>query len=148
MDARILPDSFAGAYEALYARALSDGVGDNHPLSGREGILGKDPGKPIGQYRVSTGESTSIGKLGGPKTKQVGKTSRFLKDEGAFRLKRRVDKQLRKIAREVHAYLEGDKKWQSAGSRVCAGKCKRFGDGEWNYCARCGGPMREIEDED
>lgn len=150
MDARILPEGFAGPYEALFARALSDGGvdGSNHPLNGSAGVLDKAPGTPVGQYRVSSGESTSIGKMGGPKTKQVGKTARTMKDERAFRVRVLIDKRLRKMGREIEAFLDGKKKWQNAGLRACAGRCKKFGDGEWVYCPWCGGPMREMENED
>lgn len=147
MDARILPEQFLLAYEGLTARALTDGSGSNHPLSGRDAELGKADGKPTGQWPEKTSDVTSIGQVGGPKTKQVGKTSKFLADERAFRLKRKMDKRLRAMAREMMAFLEGANEKQAglAASRLCTGKCRKIGDGEWLFCARCGGPMRDME---
>ncbi len=150
MDSRLLPQSFVDAYEALQARALTDGSGSNHPLSGRDAELGKADGKPTGQWPEKTSDVTSIGQVGGPKTKQVGKTSKFLADERAFRLKRKIDKRLRGLGREMMAFLEGasEKDAAAAASRLCTGKCRKIGDGEWVFCARCGGPMRDMDGEE
>lgn len=167
MDARILPDAFGVWYEALHVKALRDGSGsDRHPLRGDgettgsldddggavlSGALEKAEGKPVGQWRVSTGESTSLGKSPGPKMKQVGKTSRFMGDERAWAFKRKIDKRLRRIAKEIHVEL--DKLERGVGgpeplARRCAGKCGRFGEPTWHFCANCGGPMREVEASD
>ena len=155
MDSRILPDQFCDAYEALWTKAFTEGGVDgggpegrgNHPLNGNTAALGRADGKPVGQWRVSSGETTTIDKTGGPGRKQVGKTSRFLKDEAAFRMKTRVDKRLRAISREISAFLDG-RKLKVVAFRICTGRCRKFGDAEWNFCANCGGPMREVEEND
>lgn len=144
-DPRILPETFVNVYEALYCKALDDGMGGSR--AAETAFLGKADGKPVGQWRVSTGEMTSMDKIGGPGTKQVGKTARTMRDERAFRLKVKIDKRLRAMAREINAFLDGVDK-RLATQRVCAGRCKHFGDAEWNYCPSCGGPMRELEKSD
>lgn len=149
MDGRILPEAFQVAYEQLWARSLGDsgpgaGVG-NHPLSGETGKLGKAPGKVENAgYRLSSGQAVPIGKITGPKNKQVGRTSRTLKDERAFKFKQRIDRELRRLAAKIRAFEDG-RNIDFAGQRVCTGKCKKFGEIEWTYCARCGGPMRDLE---
>lgn len=125
-------------------RALNDGVAVGGDQAARDSALGKADGKPVGQWRVGSGEVTSIDRTVGPKNRQVGKTSRTLKDEKFFNFKVKTDKKLRRLAREILALLE-DRGPEMAGMRVCAGRCRKFGDGEWVFCARCGGPMREIE---
>ena len=154
---RMVPDSFGTAYEQLWAAAYSDGGvdggaglggGGNHPLNGKAGELGREAGKPTGQWPVRSSEVTSVGgKSSGPGSslKAVGKTARTMRDERAFKLKVKVDKRLRKIAREVLASLEG-RNVLAATQRVCAGRCKKYGEVDWTYCAHCGGPMREIEE--
>lgn len=147
MDSRILPELFTSTYEALYLKSLDDGMAGMGSRNDEKAALGIAEGKPTGVARVSSSEVTSVGKLGPGSSKLVGKTSRTMKDERAFRLKVKVDKKLRAIAREVQAFLE-HRDMRLAAARVCAGKCKKFGDAEWTYCARCGGPMREVESSD
>jgi hypothetical protein len=149
MDGRILPEPFQLAYEQLWARSLGDsgpgaGVG-NHPLSGQSGILGRASGKVENAgWRTSSGEADMVGQIAGPKNKQVGKTSRTLKDERAFRFKQKVDKDLRRIAAKINAFQDG-RNSELAGQRVCEGRCKKYGEIEWSFCARCGGPMRDLD---
>jgi len=158
MDGRILPEPFQVAYEMLWARSLGDGgpgagVG-SHPLDGSAGAVGvAGKGGPGGKvenagWRLSSGQAEkAVGRNAGPQKKSVGKTSRTMRDERAFELKKKVDRQLRRIAAQIRAFEDG-RKIESAGQRVCTGRCKRFGDGEWTYCAHCGGPMREKTDDE
>lgn len=149
MDGRILPEPFQVAYEMLWTRTYSDGgVGGgvgSHPLDGARGVVGKADGKVENAgWRMNSGETTPVGQIGGPKQKTVGKTSRTLRDERAFRFKQKIDKDLRRIAAKIRAFEEGSR-LENAGQRVCAGRCGRFGEIEWTYCANCGGPMRDLE---
>lgn len=146
MDSRILPESFCDAYEALHVKAFRDGSGDdNHPLNGNAGALEKASGAPVGQWRESSGTVTSIGAMGAAKMKQVGKTSKFMRDERAWKAKIKMDKRLRRMAKEMIAIVDGTSP-KAASHRICSGKCKRLGDYEWKFCANCGGPMREMEE--
>jgi hypothetical protein len=145
---RALPEHFVANYEALWVKSMDSGDGtSNHPLSGRAAELEIPGGKATGQWRVNSGEATTMGRRNGPELKTVGKTSRTMRDERAFRLKAKVDKRLRQIAREISAFLE-DRPTKMATHRICAGKCKRFGDKDWTYCPNCSGPMREVEADD
>lgn len=148
MDPRILPESFVAVYEALWVRALDSGDGtSNHPLSGRGAELEMPGGKATGQWRVSSGETTTVGRKNGPELKTVGKTARTMRDEAAFRLRTKIDKRLRQMAREIGAFLDGQEV-KIAAYRICTGKCKRFGDKDWTYCPNCSAPMREVEKDD
>lgn len=149
MDGRILPEPFQLAYEQLWARCFSDGgVGagvGSHPLDGSWGVVGKADGKVENAgWRVSSGKRDAVGQIAGPKQKTVGKTARTLRDERAFKFKQKVDKQLRRIAAQIRAFEAGSR-LENAGHRICTGRCRRYGDADWTYCANCGGPMREIE---
>jgi hypothetical protein len=154
MDGRILPEGFALAYEMLWVRALGDGgpgagVG-NHPLNGSAGTVGvAGRGAPGGKvenagWRLSSGQTDAVGRTAGPQKKPVGKTSRTLKDERAFRFKQKIDRELRRLGKKIEAFEDG-RNIDSAGQRVCTGRCKRFGDADWAYCPVCAGPMREVE---
>lgn len=145
---RALPDSFVAVYEALWVKSLDSGDGTaGHPLSGRGADLEMPGGKATGQWRVSSGEATTLGRRNGPELKTVGKTARTMRDERAFRLKTKIDKRLRQMAREISAFLEGTD-LRAATQRVCAGRCKKFGEKDWSYCPSCGSPMREVENGD
>lgn len=157
---RMVPEAFAEAYQRVWDEAYRDGgidaSGGGHPLSGAAGALGKeggtgvDSGRLAGGWRINSGKEDLVGKSSGPgksSSKAVGKTSRTLKSEKAFKLKARLDKRLRKMAREIMAELDG-RSVKAAGHRVCAGKCKKFGDYEWSYCPNCGGMMREVEEDE
>ena len=147
MDGRILPEPFQVAYEMLWTRAYSDGgVGAGtagHPLDGRKGRVGVANGK-VERWRVNSGKKDAVAGSVGPKQKTVGKTSRTLRDERAFRFKQKIDKDLRRLAAKIRAFEEGSR-LENAGQRVCAGRCGRFGELEWTYCANCGSPMRDLE---
>lgn len=142
---RALPDSFLTVYEALWVKSMDAGDGtSNHPLSGRGSDLEMPGGKATGQWRVSSGEVTTVGKRNGPELKTVGKTARTMRDERAFRLKTKIDKRLRQMAREISAFLE-NREVRGATQRICAGKCKRIGEKDWSYCPNCSSPMRELD---
>jgi hypothetical protein len=158
MDSRILPELFAEAYERLWDRTYKDGGidggggdggGGNHPLNGNAGVVGMAEGKVKNAgWRVSSGEETLIGLKTGAQVsdmKRVGKTAATLKNERLFKYKVKVDKRLRRLAREISAMVDG-RNVVAAANRVCTGRCKKYGDAEWDYCARCGGPMRQVEE--
>jgi hypothetical protein len=151
-DARLLPEAFMTAYEALHVRSFSDGSGsERHPLSGRAAEIERADGKGKDLWRTSSGQVSSIGSRrvgGGGSGKTVGKTSKFLGDERAWEFKRKIDKRLRRMAKEILAEL--DSRGSHAGGaerglhRRCAGKCGKLGDSDWLFCARCGSPMAEV----
>ena len=138
----MMPRQFVDAYEALVVESFNSGGGmDGMGASGVE----KADGRAIGQWRVGSGEVTSIGAASPISVKQVGKTARTMRNEAAFRLKVKIDKRLRGLAREVLASInESDKTRNSL--RVCSGRCKKIGDPDWCYCPRCGGPMVELDE--
>lgn len=114
----LLPTDFVREYVRLWDRALSSNLA---------GGGGRTEGSDQGQ---GPGRSAKGGEVRSRPTKMF-KGVWVIKDEAALREKGRVDKKLRKIARD----LRGAKKGRE--QRRCAG-CKRWLDDEWNYCAGCG----------
>lgn len=157
MDARILPPSFCEVYEALYVVALSDGGvdGGNHPLNGSAAEVdvatGKVPGNRLaGGWRTNSGQADIVGlrKAGtGKAAKMVGKTAKTMRDERMWEYRVKIDKRLRRLAREMRDVLEGVDIGHAA-RRICAGRCHRLGDFDWKFCSNCGGPMRELDESD
>lgn len=141
---RMMPGQFVDAYEAMVAAAFNSGGGMDGVAGVSVGELGKADGRAQGQWRVSSSDVTTIGTVAATSVKQVGKTARTMRDERFFRLKVKIDKRLRGIAREVLASLNATD--LNSCLRVCSGRCKKIGDSEWIYCPRCGGPMAELDD--
>lgn len=154
MDSRILPDGFVSGYEALTSRSLSDGMEGMGERTQAGAELGRADGKvtkgvgPRG-WRLNSGGVDTVGTRNGGSDKKsrqkvVGKTSRTLRDERALRFKQKIDKRLRRIGKEIHAFLE-DKEISPEGQRVCMGRCRRLGPEDWIFCSYCGGPMGETD---
>lgn len=157
IDPRILPEAFCTYYEALYVKSVIDGGVDgggdgragSHPLNGTRAEVGIADGKvPRGGVRHSSGHVDTVAAgSSGPKMKQVGKTSKFLRDEAAWNARIKIDKRLRQMAREIRDILDG-KSEKVAGRRICTGRCKRLTENSWNFCANCGGATREMDSSD
>lgn len=155
MDSRLLPEAFTTAYEFLNSLAMDDGtMGENHPLNGDAGKLGKADGARTNQWRDNSGQMTrGLGKsMSGDKaaTKRVGKTSRTMRSERLFRYKQKVDKRLRRLATEMFLMMqekngENDNIVSRSYGRNCVGTCRRIGELEWKYCPNCGGMMMDMD---
>jgi hypothetical protein len=158
----MLPLGFVQAYERVFYEAFGAGVGN--PLAGivREGHLGKSnaggaaaKGRKIG----AAGRADRSGnRAGGGKAWAGGDTTR---NEDAARLKAKVDRGLRKLARMMEVSLEeseagaqggegsGSGEFTATGARVegvnargkendagvtrCKG-CGRIASGDWAFC--------------
>ncbi len=152
----MLPEQFAAAYEALWVGTFRDGDVDGggdggrsaHPMSGGSAVLGRADGSGAIRSRAHSGQIESVGtkvvsgsgRAGGGKHSR--KTSNALRDERLFREKDKIDKRLRRLAREIVAILEGTESTEHA--RRCGGRCGRLGQGDWLYCPNCSGPMSEL----
>lgn len=123
---RFCPAGFIDAYERL----IDAGVGEQN--LGSAGGIGGELGTVLG---------------GGGERRGGGQG--LVRSERFVEYRRRLDKRLRRISREILAELNPDSENGSKIGvptvRICSGKCKKIGDVEWLFCARCGGPMREKD---
>lgn len=129
--------------------------------SGMDDTVIPGTGKPYGGLGSLTSSSSSSLKPDSGKRGQ--KSSVLMRSEWASLLKERTDRKLRKIARELKNALDEDDELRmdaaskgaggkngrvrgmAAPRRRCSGKCGKFGESDWLYCARCGGPMNEVD---
>ncbi|GAA3829030.1 hypothetical protein [Amycolatopsis tucumanensis] len=138
--ARFLPPGFVD----LYSRVLEIEFGAHNLGSARPG----NPHELVGVGRGS-GPRLSTSKT---ETRHVTRTHTASSSKAVIRSERalwgryRLDRKLKRIVTDLHnllAEIDG-----SDGSRPvrrqCAGKCHQFGEPDWLYCARCGGPMQEV----
>lgn len=129
-----LPDDFVFRYELLWLRCFAAAVG------GRPGgALPAQVAKARRVVRTSTGQTETRGGAHGGKLAGAAEKTTVAND-AALAFKASVDRRLRKIARDMRAWLGGDD--ARAGVRVCT-RCRRFGEDTWTFCPYDGQPMEE-----
>lgn len=174
----LLPTEFTNAYQRLFLAALKESPGDSgekNPLVKKSPRLTrKGPGHE--NQRVKLGPSPTTGQMtygqaevldrdpdrGGGAARSGGKRHRdhwLVKDERAFRLKKRVDDQLRELADVALQSLsssspspssraagkssrlnqaDGDDATTGNGAVLTCPGCRKFLKASWRYCPHCG----------
>lgn len=124
----LLPEDFVRAYEGLYTEVV--GVKrDANPDSARSSAKRA--------VRVSTGQEPQMNTVGGAGGRGFGPRSPVSSDE-AQSLKARVDRKLRKIAREL---TRGER----AHPRRCVGKnCRKWAEPDWAWCPYCRSATEDL----
>lgn len=137
-----LPKKFVHLYEQLCDNAYGERRLDGSSATRRDTGGGRATAKR-GSGRLNSGQvdKTLVASTGG-KTKNHAEIA--MKSEAAVDFRRLVDRRLRRLAREIEDFLRGDEAVK-AGRRKCGGRCRKIGDADWIYCARCGGPMQEVD---
>lgn len=147
----LLPKDFRDAYEALYHRALKV-EGDKGARESWIELKGDDEGmestrlggvgKASGARRSRLKEGETLGGMAGASGGKTYKRAWTIADEKALEMKSRVDKRLRKMARELRGFLEeaeGGAEDRVGEQKQCRGKnCKKFLDSGFKYCPWCG----------
>jgi hypothetical protein len=132
-DGSALPPDLEEVYRELSSRALVQPgaayVGD--PIEKAKGRM---------VTRVSTGQTETRG--GAKGSRKSGGSKDFIRSERAFNEKARIDRKLRKIAREIRAWLR-DSAESRDDVRRCT-TCRKFGEPEWLYCPKDGKPMESV----
>lgn len=132
---RQLPDGFRENYLALCLKALA------RPVTGyrSDGVVSSTPTR----VRTSTGQTETRGgakpgkKLAGASTKNPAG------NDGAMAYKARVDRKLRKLAREMRVWLNDDRAAKQSVRRCT--RCGRFGDEDWSFCPYDGAMVQEVD---
>lgn len=131
---RLLPGGFVSAYEEICLRAFAVLRG----TTSGDTSVGVSPGKAV-RARVSTGQVET--RSGAHNRKRQGLSQRgVVSDERALRLKARMDRKLRALAREMRGVDEGVRN----ELRRCT-RCRTFAEGDWNYCPRDGAPTEQVD---
>ncbi len=128
---RSLPNAFLDSYLALnVASSSSSGVVS----------VGKKSAKAV--TRTSTSQTETRGPA---KSAKAGLSHRHvITYERALVERRKVDRKLRALAREIKAFLDGPHADPvRSGVRRCT-RCKTFTDSNWNYCPDDGAPTEEM----
>jgi hypothetical protein len=139
---RFLPKDFLYVYERLVLAEYG-----NH-LAGARPVI--DPHQIAGTG-VGTGPATSSGQVDVrtvTRTGRPGASKQFVKSEMVFRHREALNKKLRRLIREAKDVLAAfdDPLYvpPPIADRKCS-HCRKYGDPDWRYCARCGGEMVEVQ---
>jgi hypothetical protein len=128
---RLVGERFATALEGVWLASLrylrSSVPGDGGGLHGRMGRNGVKAATGLTDRRLRMrgardGKGVSIG-VGG-----------VVQDEAALAFKSKVDRQLRKMTRDMEKWLALRSSSQRDNVVTRCQKCKRYGDESWNYC--------------
>lgn len=137
-----MPKSFIDLYERLLLEQFSDSAMSVH--SGQN-IDIPGVGKGSGGMAAVKSETTEVRSV--HRQPVGGDSATVIRSEAAMHFRSGVDRKIRKISREIKFYLDskGGRVKATKPQRKCDGNCKKFGDGDWNWCPYCGGPMRELD---
>lgn len=139
--ARFLPSGFVD----LYSRVLeiefgAHNLGSARPSNPDELVgVGRGSGPRLSTSKVETRHVT--------RTHTASSSKAVIRSERALWGRYRLDRRLKRITTELRnllAEIDGSDGSRPA-RRICTGKCAKFGDPDWLYCARCGSPMRDLE---
>lgn len=127
-----LPPAVIDAYETLYYTTFGTNaayIGDVNKIH--------ESGKAFRGRTSSSQVETRGGAIskGAPHEKKIP-----IRNEAAFHLKAKMDKKLRKLAREIYKALEDPS--HIAPPVRCPG-CGVIQDDTWNFCGRCGTSLKE-----
>ena len=138
--ARFLPPALID----LYSRVLEIEFGAHNLGSAMSADLNAVVGAGVGSGpRLSSGRT---------ETRHVHRqlranaTRAVIQSERAVWGRYRLDKKLGRIVtdlRNLLAEIDGADNKRPV-RRYCTGKCHKFGDPDWLYCARCGAPMQDV----
>lgn len=143
-----IPEALVTAYEALWLKTYGSEasvIGDPSVIRG----IGKG-----NTYRTGTsGEKVARGGARGSKDRGGARKS-IIKHELAFHFKRKMDKRMRRLAKEIEEWLVEESKGRVGaggvgGVEVSAARCARcfcFMERDWRYCARCGAIVIDAGD--
>jgi hypothetical protein len=150
---RVLPVTFVRAYRLICEAALrqpGSTLGpDTRGLYGSPRVVGP---------RTSSGRPSVMleGRAGAkPEKRRGGSGSGVLRSERWLAVKGRVDRKLRKLAREmdqeisledaVRSGSSSDSEKEKLNRVVKCGRCKQFGESDWKWCPYDGHQMMEVE---
>lgn len=142
--AAFLPGGFLHAYERVIVAAYGTrnlGSGKPADLNALVGV-----GRRSGGLEATKTKTPDV-RGGAAHASKSGGSVVPIRSERAWNYRAKVDRRIRQLGRDMVDFLASldDPKAIHTAQRRCAGRCGKFGDGDWNYCARCGGPMREAD---
>lgn len=131
----------------FYEQVVMEEFGSNNLGTGKAVDPNQLPGigrrvGGLGSARSGRPDIRSVTRVGTANARR-----QVIRSERAMTERARIDRKLKRIVREMKNFLASldDPNVEAVPThRRCAGRCTKFGDPDWLYCARCGGPMQEV----
>lgn len=138
----VMPEGFVFQYTALWLSAVGRAVGARRGLP--EKVIAPNVVAKARRSAPRTSTSQREHRGGARKAKPDVVGGVEFDNERDLNFKRRVDRKLRAIAREIRVWRDGTLKGVRTGLRRCS-QCKQFGDDTWVYCPYDRAPMEEVD---
>lgn len=138
--ARYVPKGFLLCYEILVCRGLVLGGGGR----GYDETVEVGSGRPVGGLGTPRSGVTER-RLTAGVGRRGSSGAAVIRDEAAVSYRASVDRKLRKIAREMSAWLEEGPRGKKAVYRCTGKKCGKYAEPEWNFCPTCGAAVDESK---
>lgn len=139
---RFLPKEFQLLYEELVGKAVVFGGGHGYDenVDPKAGVLGN------GSEGGTKSERPQRRLVASP-PKKFGSGKTVVRNQAAIAYRQRVDRKIRKIAREIKLWLD-DSDVQTSVRKCTSRKCGRFAEDTWWYCPNCGAPTDRADGTD
>lgn len=126
-----VPDPLVQAYEALWIKCYgSEAVVIGDPSVIRGVGKGNQMRMKDSDERVTRSGANGGGDRGGSRRS-------IIKDERTFEFKRKIDKRIRRLAKEIDSYMRGMRAGEDEEGRRCW-SCQKFMEEGWIFCPACG----------
>lgn len=140
---RYLPPRFLAAYEVLIFRGIVLSQGSLRGGRGYDESVLTSSGRRTGGLGAPRSGEPELRLVADQAKKRGSSEGAVIRDEEAVEMRRRIDRKLRRMTREIVLYLElagtGKDGRKNLETRRCSGKgCKKFADEEWKFCPSCG----------
>lgn len=132
---RLTPQAFLEAYQLLFDETYGSGaiVQDDNHIHG------------TGKAQRGRVKSSDVETRGGAvqKKKLSASQKNVVKSQRAFNEKTRIDKRLRKIGKDIYAYLDKENNAPTDYWVRCS-KCKKHAEDDHRFCCRCGAETERV----
>lgn len=142
--ARFLPRDFLFCYEVLIHRGLVIPGSAVRGGRGYDETVDAGVGRTSGGLKAVRSGSPELNLVAGVQKKNQGSRKAVIRSDAAILYRSRIDRRLRKLAREMLVWLEEGRSNRTV--RKCTGRrCGQFAEEGWNFCPNCGSPVDEFE---
>lgn len=135
---RFLPPGLVLMYESLAHRGLV--LGDS---SGYDESVDTSVGQVTTGRTSSSQKEYSIRKSAG--AGKYGSGRKVVRSEAAVEYRKKIDRRLRKIAKEIENFLSDEEVKPVVSKKCPSGRCGLFGESGWTYCPNCGTVLQERQ---
>lgn len=141
---RFMPKEMLFVYEVLVHRGLVIGGGALRGGRGYDESVVPGTGKAVGGMAATRSGVVERRMAAGAPAKRGSSAKPVVRSEEAVVYRRKIDRRLRRIAREMLVWLE-EGVTSKVLRRCTRARCGLFAEDGWNFCPVCGGSVEDFE---